>query len=136
MAAQTWRNKYGQAIRHAYISDGGGAPLRYIAKGREPYPLVGWQRVRLDNGTELYRHPDGTEFDDLQHAYDYGVASKQSAATDDRKIALTALQRFLNEAEAETVEVSGDSGERRSVTTTPVDDWLHRGDHLVLKPMP
>ena len=27
-------------------------------------------------------------------------------------------------------------GARRTRTTTPVDDWLHRGDHPVLKDMP
>ena len=140
LAAQTWRNKFGQAVRHKHIKDGGGVGLRYLTKDKQSYPLVGWERVRLDGGAELYRHPDGTEFGDLQSAYDYDVAVKSQNSSgsykDERKVALTALQRFLNEAEAETTEDKDSEGARRTRTTTPVDDWLHRGNHPVLKDMP
>ena len=140
LAAQTWRNKFGQAVRHKHIKDGGGVGLRYLTKDKQSYPLVGWERVCLDGGAELYRHPDGTEFGDLQSAYDYDVAVKSQNSSgsykDERKVALTALQRFLNEAEAETTEDKDSEGARRTRTTTPVDDWLHRGDHPVLKDMP
>ena len=140
LAAQTWRNRFGQAVRHKHIKDGGGVGLRYLTKDKQSYPLVGWERVRLDGGAELYRHPDGTEFGDLQSAYDYDVAVKSQNSSgsykDERKVALTALQRFLNEAEAETTEDKDSEGARRTRTTTPVDDWLHRGDHPVLKDMP
>ena len=140
LAAQTRRNKFGQAVRHKHIKDGGGVGLRYLTKDKQSYPLVGWERVRLDGGAELYRHPDGTEFGDLQSAYDYDVAVKSQNSSgsykDERKVALTALQRFLNEAEAETTEDKDSEGARRTRTTTPVDDWLHRGDHPVLKDMP
>ena len=140
LAAQTWRAKFGQSVRHSFIKDGGGIALRYMIKDKELYPLVGWQRVCLDNGAELYRHPDGTERGDLQSAYDYDVAVKSKSASgsskDERKVALTSLQRFLNEAEAETTQDMDRQGTRRVRTTTPVDDWLHRGDHQVLKDMP
>ncbi|CAK0799537.1 unnamed protein product [Prorocentrum cordatum] len=77
--AQTWRNKFGQAVRRRHIQDGGGVGSRYLTKDKHYYPLVGWGRVRLDGGAELYRHPGGAEFWDLQSAHDYDVAVKSQS---------------------------------------------------------
>ena len=49
-------------------------------------------------------------------------------------MALTFLQKFLNECCTESEE-RDESGQRFVVTTSTLEDWLHRGDHPILAPM-
>ncbi len=136
LAAQAWRGEYGKAVRHAAIKDGGGEVVQYIRAGMDPWPMVGWRRVELEEGgVVLFQGPNGEVYDDLQQAYEYEVAAKAAqTGMPENRLALTFLQKFLNECGSEHREVE-EQEERFVVTTSTLEDWLYRGDHPVVVSM-
>jgi len=136
LAAEAWRQQYGKAVRHSAKSDAGGDVLQYARSDADPYRLVGWETVPLEDGSLLYQSPDGYMFTDLREAYEHEVANKQLAAGGDTtRAALSFLQRFLNEHSEEREERSTEDHQRVVVSTSTLEDWLHRGDDPILAPM-
>ena len=134
MAAEAWRSEYGRAVRHAAFRDGGGEILQYIRAGMDPVPLLGWRRVDT-GGVVFYEGPNGELCEDLQHVYEQVTAAQSTqAGCETGRIALTFLQKFLNECCSEK-EQREDADQRCVVTTSTLEDWLHRGDHPTLAPM-
>ena len=134
LAAEAWRHKFGRAVRHAALRDGGGEILQYNRAGMDPYPLVGWKRV-VDNGRVIYEGPSGEAFEDLREVYEYEIASKHTGdGVDGSKMHLTILQKFLNECCSERDE-QHDGDQRVVVSTSALDDWLYRGDDPIVKDM-
>jgi hypothetical protein len=136
LAAEAWRSQYGRAVRHAALTDGGGAILQFKRDGYDPEPLPGWREVKLgDEGAVVYEGPNGELFDNLLAAYDYFKAQQcAQAGVADAKLPLTFLQKFLNECCSE--KEHREEGEQRIViTTSTLEDWLHRGQHPILAPM-
>lgn len=99
LAAEAWRSQYGRAVRHAALTDGGGAILQFKRDGYDPEPLPGWREVKLgDEGAVVYEGPNGELFDNLLAADDYFKAQQcAQAGVADAKLPLTFLQKFLNE---------------------------------------
>ena len=63
------------------------------------------------------------------------MAQKSTQGDDaDTKAALTFLQRFLNTAWDETTETTR-ADTRVRITTSTLEDYMHRGEHPILAPM-
>ena len=135
LAAEAWRQVYGRAVRHAALRDGGGTILQYVRHGMDPYPMPRWKRIELSDGQNLYEGPNGELYEDLHAAYEHDIAAKAAnTGVAQNRVALDFLQRFLKDSCSET-EQREDNGTRFAVTTSTLEDWLHRGDHPILAPM-
>jgi len=135
LAAEAWRKECGTVVRHAALKDGGGEVVQYIRAGMDPYPMVGWRRMELEGGEIVFEGPNGERYADLQHAFEQEVAAKVArTGIQENRLALTFLQKFLNECCSEQ-EQREESGQRFVVATSTLEDWLYRGDHPILAPM-
>ena len=100
----------------------------------DPVPLLGWKKVETE-GVVFFEGPSGEVFDDLPQVYEYVVAAQSTqGGCESGGLPLTFLQKFLNERCSEK-EQQEDGEQRCVVTTSTLEDWLHRGDHPVLAPM-
>ena len=130
-AAEAWRRIYGSSIRHHAIKAGGGEIIQHFRQGMDPYPCMGWREVEVD-GITVYENSTGRRCASTTEIYEYEMANKNSSEQ------LTFVQKFLNECCAEKFKL-GDDGEteqaRQIVTTSPLEDWLWRGDDPIVKDM-
>ena len=114
----------------------------------DPYPLRGW---RWDNvhGQRLLVGPQGQTCETTVEAFDMEMSTPTDGTSKALRQQLTMIQKFLNECCKEQVEPDPNDGgarldgdglneskaDRQTVTTGPLDDWLWRGDHPILKDM-
>ena len=59
MAYEARRKVWGETIRNAAKDAAGGEMLQYLRPGLPPYPLLGWRRRILEDGSELLDGPNG-----------------------------------------------------------------------------
>ena len=156
LAAESWRSMYGQSIRHAAIKAGGGEILQHLRQGMDPYPLPGWRWIDCE-GLRLLEGPHGERCPTSAEAFDIVAATCNAGSSQkDVRQHLTMIQKFLNECCSETITravvddqdtdltaahsiAPDDPPEtvvRHAVTTSPLEDWLWRGDHPILVDMP
>ena len=78
--------------------------------------------------------PEGQRFPDILTAYEHDVATKAARDTPDHRQVVSFLAKFMRDMGSESEEAprTGD-GFRIVRSTSTLDDWLHRGDHPVLK---
>ena len=137
-AAEAWRKRYGSSVRHAAIKAGGGEIIQHFRQGMDPYPLQGWRYIDID-GQRLLENPHGQRCATTAEAYDIEYAQIASGGSEkDTRAQLSFLQKFLNQCCSERLdqEEEGEDGPvRQIVTTSPLEDWLWRGDHPILKDM-
>ena len=151
---------YGKSVKHKAVSSGGGEIIRYFRPGHDPYPLYGWTR-REDEGRAFLEGPHGEQCDTIEAAFQLITANK---AAGERNAAqtLTFLQKYFNRCCDEKAEgrisasnssagvtlapdnVDGEGdGEpapdddfvRANASTSAFDDYLHRGDHPIVRDM-
>ena len=125
-AVEAWRRMYGSSIRHAAIKAGGGEIIQHFRQGYDPHPLPGWRWVEEDG---VYENSSGRRCATTHEIYESFFAT-----TDDCREQLTFLQKFLNDCCAEKLPLAEDDC-RQIVTTSPLDDWLWRGDNPIVKDM-
>ena len=154
-AAESWRQLYGNSIRHAAIKTGGGAIIQHLRQGMDPYPLQGWRRISID-GLSLLEGPQGQKCATTSEAFDNELASHASGITEKGlRIQLTMIQKFLNQCCSESITQSVNSNVpanendghtentnepqqesvRQVVTTSPLEDWMWRGTHPIVRDM-
>ena len=136
LAAEAWRRRFGHAVRHAALQDGGGAILQYNREGMDPYPLVGWKKINTgEEGCHHYEGPNGEVCEDLQQAFEMELATKHIAnSVDSTKVHLSVLQQFLNDCCSEK-ETRQEGEQRYVVTTSTLEDYLFRGGHPIVASM-
>jgi hypothetical protein len=114
----------------------------------DPYPLQGWRWIDID-GLRLLESPLGQKCATTAEAFDYELANQGGDAGDkDLRCQLTMIQKFLNQCCSESLIVSDakasaadgsdnleEAPVRQVVTTSPLEDWLWRGDHPILRDM-
>ena len=104
----------------------------------DPFPLQGWHWVDVD-GERLLENTIGQRCATAVEAYDYEFADIRSGDSDkDSRAQLTFLQQFLNQCCTESITLTEEDEEskvRQIVTTSPLEDWLWRGDDPILKDM-
>ena len=59
MAFEARRKVWGEPVRRAAKKDGDGEMLQHLRPGLPPYPLLGWRRRTLEDGSELLDGPHG-----------------------------------------------------------------------------
>ena len=145
LSVDAWRKRYGRSIRHAAVTSGGGAIIQHVRQGMDPYPLQGWRKVDID-GVQLLEGPSGERCASTAEAFDTDLANRSHEADDkDLRGHLTMIQKYLNQCCSEQsvlhsdeplpdgkTEGSDEEGRskeiRQVVTTSPLEDWLWRGD--------
>ena len=114
----------------------------------DPYPLVGWRWIDVD-GQRLLEGPQGKRCETTMEAFDFEMSTRTDGTSKAPSQQLNFLHKFINEYGGETFELNPDDGgarvdgddiedskvDRQTVTTGPLEDWLWRGDHPVLKDM-
>ena len=80
--------------------------------------------------------PEGQRFPDILTAYEHDAATKAARDTPDHRQVVSFLAKFMRDmgSESEAAPRTGD-GFRIVRSTSTLDDWLHRGDHPVLRHM-
>ena len=122
LAGEAWRKKYGKAVRHAALKDGGGELVHYVRTSMDPYPMIGWKKIQLEGDRTLYEGPNGELYDDLQLACEHEVAAKVSqTGLPENKVGLSFLQKFLNSCCSEEQEMATDDS-RILVTASTLED--------------
>ena len=138
-AADAWRRLYGSSIRHAAIKAGGGEIIQHFRQGMDPFPLQGWRWVKVDGENVYLENSIGLRCATTAEAYDCEFADIKSGENDkDTREQLTFIQKFLNQCCTESLTMSEEEdGDhvRQIVTTSPLEDWLWRGDHPIVKDM-
>ena len=145
-AAEAWRVKYGQLATHRSVTT--GAKLDFELPNGEMVTLPGWSERKqvTSEGVEVivYVSPEGEEFDSLTYASE---ALKQTKAGASRSDALKAMSKLLIDfkeghcLETQSVEKSGVEGmaskgkDAFSYSLSQLDDYLHRGDHDIVRNM-
>ena len=112
----------------------------------DPYPLQGWRWIDVD-GQSLLQGPLGQRCETTAEAFDNELASQSAGGDKELRGQLTMIQKFLNQCCSESIEhkdVSGtapvgddvdDNHVRQVVTTSPLEDWLWRGNHPIVRDM-
>ena len=136
LAAEAWRREYGSSLRHKAKQDGGRAAVQFFGRGVDPYTLEGWSEEKDEDGRAAYVSPEGQRFPDILTAYEHDVATKAARDTPDNRQVVSFLAKFMRDMCTESGEApkTGD-GFRIVRSTSTLDDWLHRGDHPVLRHM-
>ena len=133
LATKAWRHRYSQAVQHAALRDGGDEIIPYNRSGMEPFPLLGRKASPPVEGRSVaYEGPHGEIFHDLRDVFEYVITSEPH--TRGAQLHLSVLQKFLNGCCSES-EVRAKDGDCVGVTTSTLEDWLHRGCHPIVKPM-
>ena len=151
LAAQAWRQAYGQVATQRVEPD--QLSLLFKLPSGETLVLEGWHEVKRDDG-RVYISPDGQEFDSLQYAAEAfqlecrGTQNSQGATLR----AMTKLLKELQEGHAHeplpvstaagesdgpsgVAQVAGQVGHATAFVFSQLDDWLHRGNHPIVKHM-
>ena len=100
--------------------------LQDVRAGMDPYPMMGWRMREVEGGGAcVYEGPNGEVYEHLREAYEQEVAARSAQPDlDENRLALTFLQKFLNECCAESEE-RGESGQRFVVTTRTLSPYRH-----------
>ena len=137
-AAESWRRTYGSSIRHAAIKAGGGEIIQHLRQGMDLDPLQGWRWVDVD-GQSLLEGPLGQRCESAAEAFDEELANQSAGGDRELRGQLTMIQKILNQCCSESCETApvgddvDDNHVRQVVTTSPLEDWLWRGDHPILR---
>ena len=144
-AKEAWRMAYGQ------IATGGGAPaeaqLTFKVPEDPPELLQGWHKEVRD-AVDVYIGPEGQEL----NAVAYAQLVVEETAQEDPEVQVPAKAKKLLQPleyfrkkmqdmkEGDHEELLEDAttsrtGKATYHTMSQLDDWLHRGDHEVLRPM-
>ena len=49
LCAEAWRLQHRRSARHAAIKNGGDETLQYNRSCMDPYPLLGWKKIVLED---------------------------------------------------------------------------------------
>ncbi|CAK0841403.1 unnamed protein product, partial [Prorocentrum cordatum] len=136
LAAETWRRRHGQADT---AESAPAASITYAVPGTgQQVAMPGWREVQRE-GETVYVSPDGEEFDTIEYAHQaFQIASASGSSLRD----VTKALNKLREGEAEEVpEAPGPTveglaqGKFRGAVLSQHDDWMHRGDHPIVRDM-
>ncbi|CAK0817607.1 unnamed protein product, partial [Prorocentrum cordatum] len=136
LAAESWRRRYGQADA---AESAPTASITYAAPGTgQQVAMPGWREVQRE-GETVYVSPDGEEFDAIEYAHQaFQIANASGGSLRDATKALNKMR----EGEAEEVpEAPGPTveglaqGKFRGAVLSQHDDWMHRGDHPIVRDM-
>ncbi|CAK0850189.1 unnamed protein product, partial [Prorocentrum cordatum] len=136
LAAESWRRRYGQADT---AESAPAASITYAVPGTgEQVAMPGWREVQRE-GETVYVSPDGEEFDTIEYAHQaFQIANASGSSLRD----VTKALNKLREGEAEEVpEAPGPTvegpaqGKSRGAVLSQHDDWMHRGDHPIVRDM-
>jgi hypothetical protein len=146
LAAEAWRQHYGHVATHRSVS--ASAKLDFKLPTGEVVTLPGWtQRMHVSSEgvrIPIYVNPEGEEFDSLTYAAEALKATKMGSSRSD---ALKAMSKLLAEfkeghsvetlpTEATGVEnMASKSKDGLSYSLSQLDDYLHRGDHDIVRNM-
>ena len=93
------------------------------------------KRAPGNHSQAYYEGSNGEVCEDLQQALEFEMASKHVGGdVSETKVHLSVLQQFLNECCSEK-EQRQDGEQRYVLTTSALEDWLHRGSHPILASM-
>ena len=115
----------------------------FSLKGVDAYPLRGWRWIE-QGGQKLLMNGQVSKRVTTAEAFDMEISTH---GCKDAKQQLSIIRRFLSECSTETVsreggetsdaDGDGDKPDRHpKETTSPLEDYLWRGDDPVLKDMP
>ena len=133
LAAEAWRREYGQLATQAQAPD---TSITYTLPATGDVVLMpGWSEVKRGDDT-LYIGPDGDEYETIEYAHHAFEAAKKSGAN------FSALTKALNNIKEGAAEEFAPAGVAalaekapRGVVLSQHDDWMHRGDHPILRDM-
>jgi hypothetical protein len=145
LAAEAWRQHYGQTATHRSAAT--AAKVDFRLSSGEVVTLPEWtQRKQITaDGVEycVYVNPEGEEFDSLTYASEALKAAPGHAGQ--RSDALKAMSKLLSElqeghsletlpAQSSGVEAAAQkSKDAVSYSLSQLDDYLHRGNHSILR---
>ncbi|CAK0895070.1 unnamed protein product, partial [Prorocentrum cordatum] len=136
LAAESWRRRYGQADT---AESAPAASITHAVPGTgQQVAMPGWREVQRE-GEAVYISPDGEEFDTIEYAHQaFQIASASGGSLRD----VTKALNRMREGEAEEVpETPGPTveglaqGKFRGAVLSQHDDWMHRGDHPIVRDM-
>ncbi|CAK0862279.1 unnamed protein product, partial [Prorocentrum cordatum] len=136
LAAESWRRRHGQADA---AESAPAASITYAVPGTgQQVAMPGWREVQRE-GETVYVSPDGEEFDTIEYAHQaFQIANASGSSLRD----VTKALNKLREGEAEEVpEAPGPTveglaqGKFRGAVLSQHDDWMHRGDHPIVRDM-
>ena len=133
LAAEAWRREYGQLETQAEVP---ASKLTYqLPETGENVSMDGWSLVKRGEAT-VYVGPDGDEYDTIEYAY---KAFEEAKSRTGNFAALTKTLGAIKEGSSE--EPAGESVSHlaektpRGAILSQHDDWMHRGDHPILRDM-
>ncbi|CAK0814408.1 unnamed protein product, partial [Prorocentrum cordatum] len=136
LAAESWRRRYGQADT---AESAPAASITHAVPGTgQQVAMPGWREVPRE-GETVYFSPDGEEFDTIEYAHQaFQIANASGGSMRD----VTKALNKMREGEAEEVpEALGPTfeglaqGKFRGAALSQHDDWMHRGDHPIVRDM-
>ncbi|CAK0792583.1 unnamed protein product, partial [Prorocentrum cordatum] len=136
LAAESWSRRYGQADA---AESAPAASITYAVPGTgQQVTMPGWREVQRE-GETVYVSPDGEEFDAIEYAHQaFQIANASGGSMRD----VTKALNRMREGEAEEVpEAPGPTveglaqGKFRGAVLSQHDDWMHRGDHPIVRDM-
>ena len=147
LAAEAWRQHYGQLATGR--SENPAAKLDFnLPSTGETVTLEGWRtevRQGVTGDYTVYISPDGETFDTLQYAHDAMEDVSRNSA--EKTNAIQAMRRLLvefkeghslepTEASVGSVtEAASRGGNATGFALSQLDDYLHRGNHPLVKDM-
>ncbi|CAK0911448.1 unnamed protein product, partial [Prorocentrum cordatum] len=136
LAAESWRRRHGQADA---AESAPAASITYAVPGiGQQVAMPGWREVQRE-GEPVCVSPDGEEFDTIEYAHQaFQIASASGSSLRDVTKALNKLREGeaeeAPEAPGPTVEGLA-QGKFRGAVLSQHDDWMHRGDHPIVRDM-
>ncbi|CAK0847613.1 unnamed protein product, partial [Prorocentrum cordatum] len=136
LAAEPWRRRYGQADA---AESAPAALITYVVLGTgQQVAMPGWRQVQRE-GEPVYVSPDGEEFDTIEYAHQaFQIASASGSSLRDVTKALNKLREGEAEEAPETPGPTVEGlaqGKFRGAVLSQHDDWMHRGDHPIVRDM-
>ena len=154
MAFEARRKVWGETIRKAAKEAGGGEMLQHLRPGLPPYPLLGWRRRTLEDGSELLDGPNGETCLTTAEAMScllslnaQDPASRKSLACIYDMLTGQASAKEGNYACTSHETTDADAAmnadqsnlaaivERKTIFTSSYDDWMWRGDDPIVRDM-
>jgi hypothetical protein len=147
LAAEAWRQHYGHLATGRNENPDAKLDFKLPSTG-EIITLEGWHtEVRQGDAGDytVYVSPDGDVFDSLQYAHDAIQATRCNTA--EKTNAIQAMRRLLvefkeghslepTEAPVDSVtEAASRGGKATGFALSQLDDYLHRGTHVLVKDM-